>query len=213
MSCSRIVTIISWARRKTDAVLALACACAVGCGAHDAQPTTPASASGPAERAEAASSDEGVELTVRTPAGEWIYVGDLRGLPVLLVFLATYDGVSQAALVPLRRVASAREDLHVVGVLVQQEADELVDAWVHALAPPFPVGYDPDGTIASGDGPIGEIEAVPTFVALDANGVVVERRVGYQGERALNEMVDAARAHAPLGRREPPPLLGTPRAR
>lgn len=209
------MTITSWARRRTDALVAVASFAAIGCGARSAQPSSPdaPSAMGGEETARAAASAEGVELTVRTPSGEWIYVGDLHGKPVLLVFLATYDGVSQAALVPLRRVAARREDLHVVGVLVQQEADELADAWVHALAPPFPVGYDPDGTLRSGDGPLGVIEAVPTFVTLDANGVIVERRVGFQGERALNEMADTARAHAPLGAREPPPLLGTPRAR
>ncbi len=212
------MTISSSARRRTDLLAALAAiaafATATGCGGDRASGDAPgAEGTSGGDDAPRIESTEGVELTVRTPSGEWIYVGDLRGQPVLLVFVATYDGVSQAALVPLRRFAGAREDVHVVGVLVQQEADALVDAWVHALDPPFPVGYDPEGTLADADGPLGAIETVPTFVALDANGVVVERRVGYQGERALHEMADAARAHAPVGRRAPPPLLGTPRAR
>ncbi|MBC7171125.1 MAG: TlpA family protein disulfide reductase [Polyangiaceae bacterium] len=207
------MTISSSAKKKIErlgAVLALLLG--AGCGARADQPTTPDPIvqSGP-ERpgTEREESLEGVELTVRTAAGEWIHIGDLRGQPVLLVFVATYDGVSQAALVPLRRIATVREDVQVIGVLVQQEADELVDAWVHALDPPFPVGYEPDGLIASGESAIGLVETVPTIIALDANGVIVERRIGYQGERALNEMIDAARAHAPVGLRQPPPLLGT----
>jgi hypothetical protein len=151
-----------------------------------------------------------VELTVRTPGGEWVFIGDLRGRPVLLVFLATYDGVSQATLVPLRHLLLSRDDVHVVGVMLQQEADEFVDAWVNALEPPFPVGYDPDGTLASGETALGIIETVPTFIVLDANGVEVERRVGFQSEHRLGEMIDRAVAHAPLRERRPPPLIGAP---
>jgi hypothetical protein len=182
---------------------------AFGCGGASA--ALPAASEAAAPRAPAAVA--GVELTLRTPNGEWIFVGDLRGGPVLLVFLATYDGVSQAALVPLRHLQMQRDDVRIVGVMLQQEAEEFVDAWVSALDPPFPVGYDPDGLLAAGETALGEIETVPTFVILDANGVEVERRVGFQSEHRLFEMVDRALAHAPRRDVRPPPLLGQPVAR
>jgi hypothetical protein len=204
------VTINSWVKRRTErALAALALAgSALGCGGASATGAAVPEAAAPSRPVAA-----GVELTVRTPGGEWIFVGDLRGAPVLLVFLATYDGVSQAALVPLRHLMTQRSDVQIVGVMLQQEADEFADAWVSALEPPFPVGYDPDGALAAGETALGAIETVPTFVILDANGVEVERRVGFQSESRLAEMVDRALSHAPVHDVRPPPLLGQPAPR
>jgi len=116
----------------------------------------------------------------------------MRGQPVLLFVFATYDGASQAA---VRTVALYMHDFpeaRVVGVAAQYGAEELVDAWVYALAPPFPVGYEVEDRVATGQSDLGAIEAVPTFVALDARGVEVDRRVGFQTEQTLIEMMRRA---------------------
>ena len=203
------MTISSSAKKRTERAIGsfVLAASVLGCGGGGAS-TAPRRTTAPPAAVRVAPA--GVELTVRTPSGEWVFIGDLRGRPVLLVFLATYDGVSQAALVPLRHLLLSRDDVHVVGVMLQQEADEFADAWVSALEPPFPVGYDPDGTLAAGETALGIIETVPTFVVLDADGVEVERRVGFQSEHRLGEMIDRAVAHAPLRDRRPPPLIGAP---
>src|SRR5690606_2295324 len=208
---SRAETITLSARKRAERSLVALALLATACGGGSA----PAASDGRAARAAPAAeapTGAGIELTLRTPEGQWIYVGDLRDQPVLIAVLATYDGVSQAAIVPLRRLKILRADVHVLGVLVQQEADTLADAWVSAVSPPFPVGYEPDGTLLSGAPGLAAIETVPTFIVLNARGVEVERRVGFQSERALVEMVDRAAAHAPTRERAAPPLLGTPRA-
>ena len=141
-----------------------------------------------------------VELELRTPDGAFVDVGDLRGAPALLFLFATFDGVSQAALAPLRRFVRHHPDVPVVGIAVQPDAAMLVDAWSLALAPPFTVTYDPNGVIAEGTSDLGQVEAVPTYVLLDARGLVTERHVGFASQRKLDRMlgdnIDGA-DHAP----------------
>ncbi|MFW5876332.1 MAG: TlpA family protein disulfide reductase [Myxococcota bacterium] len=158
------------------------------------------------------SAHEGVELTLRTSDGKLLFVGDLRGRPVLLFLFATFDGVSQAALRPLTRFVSANPNTHVVGIAQQPDPKLLIEAYVHALSPPFPVTYDPEEGIAAGETPIGEVDRIPTFVMLDALGRIVDRHDGYASERTLHHMLDRAREAVPEEAAEqlrgPPPALG-----
>jgi hypothetical protein len=151
-----------------------------------------------------------VELAVRDPRGGFVHIGDLHGQVVLIVVLSTFDTVSQAQLTDLERFVLHNPDVAVVGVLFQPSAAQLADAYVLALQPSFPMGYDPDGVLEEGGTALGTIGTVPTLVALDRAGHVVSRREGYQPESVLDAMVLDAGARIPPSDAGPPPLLGTP---
>lgn len=188
--------------RATDLRLAraLALALSLGCGA-----------SRPAEAVGTTSGEEPpvpVELELRTPAGVPIFLGDLRGRPVLIFVFATFDGVSQASLRPLSRFVRHHPEVQVIGIAVQPGAETLLDAWAHALSPPFTVTYDPHERISTGTSDLGGVDQIPTYVLLDSRGLEVDRHVGFASERKLDRMLfDAGRRAEPTPRDEPPPLL------
>jgi hypothetical protein len=130
-----------------------------------------------------------IELEILTPEGVPIALSDLRGRPVLLYLFATFDGVSQAALEPLGELVRAHPDVYVIGIAIQPDAEILVDAWNHALEPPFVTGYDPRDTVREGTSDLGEIDSVPTFVALDADGREIGRHSGFASHRHLEALI------------------------
>lgn len=149
-----------------------------------------------------------VELELRTPEGVPIFLGDLRGKPVLLFVFATWDGVSQASLRPLSRFVRAHPDVHVIGVAMQPDAEQLLDAWAYALSPPFTVAFDPRERLSTGTSDLGVIDTIPTYILLDIEGFEVERHVGYAGERKLDRMLYRAGERVrPRSAGEPPPLV------
>ncbi|MFT5355433.1 MAG: peroxiredoxin [Polyangiales bacterium] len=149
-----------------------------------------------------------LEMTLRTPAGDWIHLGDLRGQPVLLFVFATWDGVSQAALRPVSRFARAYDDVHVLGVAAQPDAALLIDAYEHALDPPFPMTYDPEQNVHAGTSPLGSIEVVPTLIMLDAYGVEVGRHVGFPNTNTLPNLREEALERGGIGEAQSPPTIG-----
>lgn len=150
-----------------------------------------------------------IEMSLRRPNGDWIHLGDLRGKPVLLFVFATFDGVSQAALRPLRRFARDHPDVHVIGVAAQPDANQLLDPYEHALAPPFPLTYDPARDVHHGTSPLGLIEAVPTFIMYDARGMEVDRHIGFPSSHTLPRLRERAirRGGLTRGESEEVPLL------
>lgn len=153
-----------------------------------------------------------LELSIRLADGEWIDVADFRGRPALVVLLTTYDAVCQAQLLPLQHIVHRHPEIPIVGVLVQEEAHQLVAAYVDAVHPAFPLGYDAEGRILVGETAIGSIEAVPLIVSLDREGRVVERHVGFAGEGDIEAIL--ARAEARVRGGSTPtavPLMGAER--
>lgn len=150
-----------------------------------------------------------VELELRTPEGVPVFVGDLRDKPVLLFFFATFDGVSQASLRPLSRFVRHHPDVHVLGIALQPDAETLLDAWAHALEPPFLVTYDPRGSVSAGTSDLGTVDQIPTYVLLDADGREIDRHVGYASQNSLDRMLIRAgrRVQPEPDADEPPPLL------
>lgn len=146
-----------------------------------------------------------VELELRTHDGVPVFVGDLRGKPVLLFLFATFDGVSQAELRPLSRFVRHHPEVHVIAIAMQPDPEELVAAWAHALAPPFTVTFDPRDRISTGTSDLGTVGTVPTFIVLDADGMEVARREGWASERQLDRMVEGLRVTEEAA--APPPLL------
>ena len=151
-----------------------------------------------------------LELALRRPNGAWIHLGDLRGKPVLLFLFATWDGVSQAALRPTNRFARAHGDeVHVIGVAAQPDAPQLLDPYERALQPLFPMAYDPARDVHRGASVLGELEAVPLYVMIDARGFEVDRHVGFPNTSTLENLLRRALRRGG-GREDAPtrPLLG-----
>lgn len=134
-----------------------------------------------------------VELTLRRADGTFIEVGEQRGHVVLLYVFATFDGVSQAMLNPLRNIVERDPDLVVLGVAAQPSARLLVDAYEHALSPPFPIAYDPEETVREGSSALGAIDTIPTLIVLDRRGVEVARHTGFADQAQIEELLGAAR--------------------
>ena len=172
---------------------------ALACGGSAAQPLGATHQSG-AERP--------LEMTVRTPAGEWIHIGDLRGQPVLLFLFATFDGRSQASLRPLARFARRFDDVHVLGIAVQPNARQLLDAYQSALQPPFPLTYDPTENISEGTSPLGNVTSVPQFLMFDARGVKSDEHIGFPNTRTFPRMRERALQQADQQPQDEVPLLG-----
>lgn len=110
----------------------------------------------------------------------------------MLFVFATFDGVSQMTLRPLGNLVEARPDIHVVGIAAQLSARLLVDAYEYALSPPFPITYDPDERVQTGESTLGPIDGVPTIIVLDARGVETARHVGFIQTAELMELVASA---------------------
>lgn len=129
-----------------------------------------------------------LELTLAQPDGTLMFVGELRGRPLLLYFFATYDVASQANVMPLSAFAEAHPEVRVVAVAIQPDARRFVDAWVTALRPPFEAAFDPDDAISQGTTALGQL-GVPTFVLLDADGVPRAAMAGVQTRATIEEML------------------------
>lgn len=129
-----------------------------------------------------------LELTLAQPDGALMFVGEMRGRPVLLFFFATYDVASQANVMPLSAFAEAHPEVRVVAVAVQPDARQFVGAWVTALDPPFEAAFDPDDAISQGTTALGQL-GVPTFVLLDADGVPRAALAGVQTQATIEEML------------------------
>jgi hypothetical protein len=124
-----------------------------------------------------------VELELRATDGAFVAIGDLRGRATVVYCFATYDGVSQAAVRPLSRFVRHHPEVNVVAIATQPNPQIFAEAWQAALSPPFLVTFDPEERI---------ISAVPTYILLDANGVEVDRHVGFASQNRLEGMLAQA---------------------
>lgn len=153
---------------------------ALGCG-----PSTGSVGSSHARRPDGA-----VVLHLRTTDGRTLATEDQRGSPMLLVVLATYDGVCQAAMRPLSRYARHHEEMLVVGVLAQPDAATFAPLFERAMEAPFAITWDPSESITRGVSDLGPLDAVPTYYQLDAEGRIRERHVGFLDEHDLERFME-----------------------
>ena len=164
----------------------LACALALaGCG--PSEPTTPVGVS-------SAVPEGTVELSLETTDGRTVEVADQRGGLLLLFVLATWDGVSQAAMRPVARFTRAHMDTVVLGVVVQPDAQTFATMLAETFVPPYTIVFDPRDTVGRGLSDLGPLEAVPSFYMIDASGHIVARHVGVIAERDLDAMYQTALA-------------------
>ncbi|MEM1417516.1 MAG: hypothetical protein AAGH15_21645 [Myxococcota bacterium] len=127
---------------------------------------------------------------------------------MLLYFFATYDPASQAAFRPTSRFALRHgEEVHVIGVAAQPDAEAFLGAFEAAVAPPFPLAYDPDGSVLGGESDVGALPSIPSYLMLDARGEAVGNHVGFPSTGVLERLLEAALDRGGLGESEDVPLL------
>jgi hypothetical protein len=154
--------------------------------------------------------DRPIEMSLRTVDGHVVDLADQRGGLVLLFVLATYDGLSQAAVRPVTRFTREAADTVVLGVVVEPNAEQFADVYQSTFRPPYTVVYDETGTIALGTSDLGELPGVPAFYMIDAHGMLVDRRSGYVSEHELFALRDRALSRG--GIVAAPPALPAPAA-
>lgn len=140
--------------------------------------------------------EEPIDLSIVLPGKGFLEIAELRGRAGLLYFFSTFDTASQAMLTPLRQVVPDHPDFFFVGVAVQPDARNLVEAWTAAISPPLTVGYEPRETLTTSRSPVGKIEGIPTVVTVDRYGRPVEKR---EGVLTASELAELLREAAEIG--------------
>jgi len=183
-------------RRATSARAFVAERAAAGVAALGIAVTGIAGAAGcaPAKRPEpvgvsAAPREQGIAFTYDSLDDRPVTSDAMRGKPVVIAFVTTWDLTSQAQvdfLVPMSK--NDGDQVRYVLVALQERQDrELVEVYRTKLGVTFPVALGDRETIAGG-GPFGDVHNVPTVVVLDREG----RRVWQKSGLAKNDEIRAA---------------------
>lgn len=180
------------------------CACLAGvagfaCGSAEPVKAPPPPASAPQARGAP------IAFELATIDNKPLSTATLAGRISVIAFLATYDMASQAQarfLADLVRSHKPRINAAAI-VLELPENKPMVEAFVAALEPPYPVAMADRPTIA-GEGPFRGLHHVPSIVILDREGREAFRRLGLTEASVLDEILrDIERTSPPAA--VPPP--------
>lgn len=118
----------------------------------------------------------------------------LLGKPAVLVFLTTWDIVSQAAVGKLVKMAERDGESvrYVMVALHEPHERELVEAYVRSTKFKGAAALS-DSETRAGRGPLGDVHVVPTVLVVDARGRLTAKFVGLTKTEVLREAVEAAK--------------------
>jgi hypothetical protein len=118
----------------------------------------------------------------------------LLGKPAVLVFVTTWDIVSQAAVGKLVKMAERDGESvrYVLVALHEPHERELVEAYVRSTKFKGPAALS-DGETRAGRGPLGDVHVVPTVLVVDARGKLAAKFVGLTKTEVMREAVEAAK--------------------
>jgi hypothetical protein len=113
-----------------------------------------------------------------------------RGRPTVIVFLTTYDLASQAQARFLSGISRRHgPTLHAAAIVLEPPDNRpLIVAFRDALRLDYPVAIA-DAALISGEGPFGDVHAVPSTVVLDSEGRLVWRHVGLSKEDEIETVL------------------------
>jgi cytochrome c biogenesis protein CcmG, thiol:disulfide interchange protein DsbE len=150
-------------------LFAIVVTCVAGCSSQPVAPDPPPA--GPTRIGRT------VAVTLPSLDGDELDLATLRGKPVVVHFSTTGSLAAQADIEELRRVRSARRDLHVVEVALDPSQPRLIRAWANASAIDWLVLLPTPGLVG-GSSEFGPIHVVPTTFLLDGDGRIVWGREG-----------------------------------
>jgi hypothetical protein len=125
------------------------------------------------------------------PDGRSIGSDELAGRWTIVLFLTTYDPVSHAIAQRLDAYQHTRTPrINVVAVAMEPPQNAtLVAVFAETLAIGFPVALADQDTL-DGNGPFGDVRAVPTLVLLDPHSGVVHRGIGVSAVAEIEAKLD-----------------------
>lgn len=145
-----------------------------------------------------------------TFAGEKVRLHELRGRPVVLNFWATWCGPCKVEIPMLQAAydATDRTGFHLLAVT--DEGQSIVRDFIAAENMSFPVLFDVGGRAGSRYG----IQAIPTTIFIDADGVVAARHTGVLTaemiQAYLDQMMVAPEPAPPAEPAPAPPAVPAP---
>ena len=138
-----------------------------------------------------AAPDFALQVVTGNEGGDRVHLKELKGRAVLLDFWATWCQPCQVVAPILDRVSRKHRDkLVVVGVNTSDEPGR-ASIFAKEKGLSYPIVYDTEDEVARRYG----ISNLPTLVAIDGNGKIVEVRTGFSGfddEKRIEELVDRA---------------------
>jgi hypothetical protein len=113
----------------------------------------------------------------------------LRGRSTVIAFVATYDLASQAQARFLSGVLRHRPETNAAAIVLEPPDNRpLIVAFRDALKLGYPVAIG-DAALIAGEGPFGDVRAVPSTVVLDSEGRLVWRHVGLSKQEDIENVL------------------------
>jgi hypothetical protein len=113
----------------------------------------------------------------------------LRGRSTVISFVATYDLASQAQARFLSGVLHHRPETNAAAIVLEPPDNRpLIVAFRDALKLGYPVAIG-DAALIAGEGPFGDVRAVPSTVVLDSEGRLVWRHVGLSKQEDIENVL------------------------
>lgn len=134
-----------------------------------------------------------VLFSYRTTSGDVFSSDTTRGRATAVLFVTTYDPVSQLAAQKLDEVLHSFRPRSNAGAIVLEPPQNAMfaDVFRSELHLSYPVALADAGTL-HGDGPFGSVQVVPTVVVLDRDGREVWRKAGMFRPPELEEALRTA---------------------
>ncbi len=122
------------------------------------------------------------DFTVKGLDGKVVKLSSLRGKPVLLDFWATWCGPCRMSLPHTQKVA-AEHGGEITVLSISNETPDKISAFIKDNKYTFAPYRDVDDSA----GFKYDVQTIPTFVVIDANGNLADYQIGYGGDGPLNE--------------------------
>ncbi|NUQ75095.1 MAG: TlpA family protein disulfide reductase [Polyangiaceae bacterium] len=171
-------------RGRRGALFTLIALASLGCGSSEPAVKTPPVPAAPKARGAP------VAFELATIDNKPLSTATLAGRFSVIAFLATYDMASQAqARFIAELVRSHKPRINAAAIILElPENKPMVEAFVAALEPPYPVAMADRLTLA-GEGPFRGLHHVPSVVILDREGREAFRRIGLTEVSTLEEVL------------------------
>lgn len=126
------------------------------------------------------------DFTAQTADGQTVHLSDFAGRPVWITFWASWCPPCRAENSDIQATYAAHQDSGLVVLAVNLGEDSnTVRQYAGRVGLTFPIAIDPPTQIAS----IYRIVGIPTHFFVDANGVLVEQRIGGMSKKMMEQKV------------------------